>query len=441
MDLFDFQTNQSLGGPLAARMRPRSLSEFCGQEHIVGKDKPLRLAIDSGCIPSIILWGPAGVGKTTLARIISTETSSFFSPLSAVAAGVADLRKVVNDAKDRLKLYGQQTILFIDEIHRFNKSQQDSVLPYVEDGTITLIGATTENPSFEVNSALISRCRVFRLLPLSEEDIKNIIRQALEDKERGYGLFKLDIDDKGLAFIALASGGDGRSALNILEMAVGTCPTRSDGYKELSVNVLSEAAQRRALPYDKNADMHYDTISALHKSIRGCDPDAALYYLFRMLEAGEDPLFVARRLIRAASEDVGMADSTALLVALAAKDAVLFVGMPEADVALAHAAVYLATAPKSNSVYKAVHEVREAVEKEGPLEIPLHIRNAPTDLMKEMGYGKDYKYTHDYPGHFVKEDYFPSRLKHQHYYNPGDQGLEKRVKERLQMWWGNRYSL
>ncbi|MCL2474591.1 MAG: replication-associated recombination protein A [Chloroflexi bacterium] len=439
MDLFDYNQSQSITGPLAARMRPRTLVEFYGQSHIVGDGKPLRRAIESGSIPSIILWGPAGVGKTTLARIISAETSSYFSPMSAVAAGVADLRKVISEAKDRYKTYGQHTILFIDEIHRFNKSQQDAVLPYVEDGTVTLIGATTENPSFEVNSALISRSRVFRLNQLTADDLRNILQQALNDKERGLGQEKIDINADGLDFIAQAAGGDARSALNVLEMAVYTSDVDEHGYKRISLEQLADSAQRRALPYDKNADMHYDIISALHKSIRGSDPDAALYYMFRMLEAGEDPLFIVRRLIRAASEDIGMADSNALLVACAAKDAVIFVGLPEADIALAHAVVYLATAPKSNSLEMALSKVQQAIEKEGPLEVPIHIRNAPTKLMKNMGYGKDYKYPHDFPGHFVYEEYLPDQLQERRFYEPSEMGLEKRVKERLQMWWKGKY--
>jgi len=439
MDLFDYNQNQSISGPLAARMRPRSLSEFYGQSHIVGEGKPLRRAVESGSIPSIILWGPAGVGKTTLARIISAETSSYFAPMSAVAAGVADLRKVMSEAKDRYKMYGQHTILFIDEIHRFNKSQQDAVLPYVEDGTVTLIGATTENPSFEVNSALISRSRVFRLSQLADDDLKNILHKALNDKERGLGHEKIDIGLNGLDFIAQAAGGDARSALNILEIAVSTAVADEQGHKKIGVEQLAEATQCRALPYDKNADMHYDIISALHKSIRGSDPDAALYYMFRMLEAGEDPLFIARRLIRAASEDIGMADSNALLVACAAKDAVMFIGLPEADIALAHAAVYLATAPKSNSLETALPKVKQAIEIEGPLEVPMHIRNAPTKLMKHMGYGKNYKYPHDYPGHFVIEEYLPDKLKERRFYDPSEMGMEKRVKERLQMWWEKKY--
>ena len=433
MDLFELRREEQLSqeAPLAARMRPRGFSEFVGQEHLIGEGRVLRKAIEADQPPSIIFWGPPGSGKTTIAYIIANVTKSHFSPISAVAAGVADLRRIVEEAKERRGLYGQKTILFIDEIHRFNKAQQDAILPYVEEGTITLIGATTENPSFEVISPLLSRCRVFTLNPLSDEEINLIIRQALEDRERGLGRMKVEVKEEALKHLICMSNGDARVGLNALEMAVLAAEPSDDGKLHLDLSAIEDALQHRALLYDKAGEERYNLISALHKSLRGSDPDAALYWLGRMLQAGEDPLYVARRLIRFASEDVGMADPQALVVAVVAQQAAHFVGMPEGDLALAQAVVYLATAPKSNSLYKAYSKVGEDIESTRAEPVPLHLRNPATRLMKELGYGKGYKYPHDFPEHFVTEQYLPQNLKGRRYYEPSDQGFEKEVGKRL----------
>ncbi|HIE17668.1 MAG TPA: replication-associated recombination protein A [Dehalococcoidia bacterium] len=422
--------------PLAARMRPRSFDEFVGQEHLVGRGRVLRRCIERDRLPSMIFWGPPGSGKTTLAYVIAAVTSSHFSPLSAVSAGVSDLRRIVEEARQRLKLRRQKTILFIDEIHRFNKTQQDAVLPFVENGVLTLIGATTENPSFEVISALLSRCRVFTLNSLSDDQVRIIVERALGDEERGLGKFRVKLDDDALSHLVVMSNGDARVALNALEMATEAASPGSDGYRRVSLVAIEEALQHRALLYDKSGDQHYDLISALHKSLRGSDPDAALYWLGRMLEAGEDPLYIARRLVRFASEDVGMADPQALVVAVAAQQAVHFVGMPEGNLALAQAATYLATAPKSNSLYEAYSRVQQDVDKSCNEPVPLHLRNPVTRLMRDMGYGEGYKYAHDYPGHFVEQQNLPPRLQGRRYYTPSDQGFEKEVQSRLKAWWG-----
>ncbi len=353
MDMFEqkFEEQKGKEAPLAARMRPRSFGSFVGQEHIIGKGHVLRKAIEAGQLPSVVLWGPPGSGKTTLAYIIANATSSHFSPISAVSAGVNDLRRIIEEAKERRKLNQQKTILFIDEIHRFNKAQQDTVLPFVEDGTVTLIGATTENPSFEVISPLLSRCQVLALKPLTEDELRIIILRALKDRLQGLGASNVELEDDALAHLITMSNSDARIALNALEMAALTTPPDADGKRRISLPTIEDAIQHRALRYDKAGDQHYDIISALHKSMRGSDPDAALYWLAKMLEAGEDPLYIARRLVRFASEDVGMADPQALVIAMAAQQAVHFIGMPEGNLALAEAAVYLATAPKSNSLY------------------------------------------------------------------------------------------
>ena len=425
-------------GPLAARMRPRSLSEFVGQQHLVGEGRLLRQSIDSDTLPSIILWGPPGSGKTTLARIIASTTRSYFAPLSAVTAGVADLRRVIDEAKRRRSFSHQRSILFIDEIHRFNKAQQDAVLPFVEDGTVTFIGATTENPSFEVISPLLSRARTFRLEPLGPEDLRTIIERAISDEERGLGRLHVRLDDEALSQLVAVASGDARTALNALELASRATPPDSTGERHVSTAAISEALQSRTLLYDRAGDQHYDIISALHKSLRGSDPDAGLYWLGRMIEAGEDPLYIARRLIRFASEDVGMADPHALVVAVAAQQAVHFVGLPEGNVALAQAVVYLATAPKSNSLYAGYSAVKEDI-RTGPNEpVPLHLRNAVTGLMREMDYGKGYKYAHDYEGHFTSQEHLPPNLKGRTYYKPSDQGYEREVAARLEAWWGKR---
>ena len=423
--------------PLAARMRPRNFAEFVGQEHLVGKGRVLRKCIEADQLPSMIFWGPPGSGKTTLAYVIASVARSHFSPLSAVSAGVADLRRIVDESKRRLKLSGQRTILFIDEIHRFNKIQQDAILPFVENGVVILIGATTENPSFEVISALLSRCRVFTLDSLTDGETRSIVERAVKDEERGLGRLKVELAEEALRHLIVMSNGDARVALNALEMATQATLPEADGYRRLSLTAIEEALQHRALLYDKSGDQHYDLISALHKSLRGSDPDGALYWLGRMLEAGEDPLYVARRLVRFASEDVGMADPQALMVAVAAQQAVHFVGMPEGNLALAEAVTYLATAPKSNSLYGAYSQVQQDVERSRNEPVPLHLRNPATRLMRQLGYGKGYKYAHDYPGHFVEQQNLPPSLQGKRYYFPSDQGYEKEVNTRLKAWWGS----
>ncbi len=434
-DMFDRQAEEQAKreAPLAARMRPRTFEEFVGQEHLVGEGRVLRKAIDAGQLPSIILGGPPGSGKTTLANIIAGVTSSHFSPVSAVSAGVADLRRIIDQAKERRKT-GQKTILFIDEIHRFNKTQQDAILPYVEDGTITLIGATTENPSFEVTSPLLSRSRVFTLKPLTSEEIRVIAERALKDRERGLGDLNVEVAPDAMSYLISMSDNDARMALNALEMAAMSTAPDASGKRRLTLPIIEDALQRRRVRYDRAGDQHYDLISALHKSLRGSDPDASLYWLGMMLEAGEDPLYIARRLVRFASEDVGLADPQALVIAMAAQQAVHFIGMPEGNLALAEAAVYLATAPKSNSLYAAYSQVQEEIKKGASEEVPLHLRNPVTPLMKGMGYGKGYRYAHDYPGHFVEQQNLPDSLQGKQFYTPSDQGHEKLIAERLKKW-------
>jgi putative ATPase len=410
--------------PLAARMRPRTLGELQGQRHILGPDRPLRRVIESDAMPSMILWGPPGSGKTTLAEIVARSTGAHFERLSAVSAGVADLRRVVADARTRLRA-GTRTLLFVDEIHRFNKAQQDAVLPYVEDGTISLIGATTENPSFEVNSALLSRARVFVLEPLSDDDVETIVRRALDDRERGLGGRGIALDDDAAAVLASAANGDARVALNALEFAAAAAPER-DGIRRIDRDAIGQALQRRTA-YDKGGEGHYDTISAFIKSIRASDPDAALYWLARMLEGGEDPLFVARRIVIAASEDVGLADTKALPLAIAAQQAVHFVGMPEGFFPLAHATLYLATAPKSNSVGRAYSAALEDVRQTRNEGVPLHLRNAPTGLMRSLGYGRGYHYAHD--DYDVVQTNLPEALAKRRYYEPGVRGDEEHIAE------------
>ena len=436
MDMFEqkFEEQKGKEAPLAARMRPNSLHEFVGQEHLVGEGHVLRKAIEAGQLPSVILWGPPGSGKTTLAYIIANTSDSHFSPVSAVSASVADLRRIIEEAKERRKLYQQKTILFIDEIHRFNKTQQDAVLPFVEDGTVTLIGATTENPSFEVTSPLLSRCQVLTLNPLTDNEIRLIIARALKDRLQGLGSLNIELSDDALIHLITMSNSDARVALNTLEMAALTTPPDTDGKRRISLPTIEDAIQHRALRYDKAGEEHYDIISALHKSMRGSDPDASLYWLAKMIEAGEDPLYIARRLVRFASEDVGMADPQALVVAMAAQQAVHFIGMPEGNLALAEAAVYLATAPKSNSLYQAYSRVQDEIKQGSTESVPLHLRNPVTPLMKDIGYGKGYKYAHDYPGHFVEQQNLPASLQGKHYYTPSDQGYEKQVSERLKGW-------
>ncbi len=420
--------------PLADRMRPRTLEEFIGQDHLLGQGKVLRQAIESDHLPSMILWGPPGSGKTTLAMIIASTTGAQFRAFSAVLSGVKEIKEVIGEADEEWKYKKRQTILFVDEIHRFNKAQQDAFLPHVERGTITLIGATTENPSFEVISPLLSRTKVFTLHSLTEEEIGLILKRALTDKERGMGDHTVGIEPEVIKGICQLANGDARAALNTLEMLVLTTSPDPEGIRQIKKEDLKEVLQRKAYLYDKSGEEHYNLISALHKSLRGSDPDASLYWLGRMLEAGEDPLFLARRMIRFASEDIGLADPQALQVAVAAMEAFHFIGLPEGNLALAQAAVYLATAPKSNALYSAYQQVQRDVREVENMPVPLHIRNAPTALMKDLGYGKEYKYPHDYPDHFVEEDYLPENLKGSVYYHPTEQGFEKAIKERLGSW-------
>lgn len=426
--------------PLAARMRPQTFDELVGQEHIVGPGKVLRKSIESDQIPSMILWGPPGSGKTTLALLVATMTSSDFQQVSAVTSGVADLRKIVQLAKER-KLKGGRTILFIDEIHRFNKAQQDVILPHVEDGTVVLIGATTENPSFEVISPLLSRSRVYVLKALTDEQIRMIVERAAKDDSRGLGKQKVTISEDAMAAILRLANGDARSALNILELAASATSADAQGKRELSVSTVEDAAQRKSTQYDRAGDQHYDTISAFIKSVRGSDPDASIYWLARMLESGEDLMFVARRIVILASEDIGLADPQALSVAVAAQQAAHFIGLPEAILPLAEATLYLATAPKSNSAYAAYNKAKEDVAGTRDEPVPMHLRNASTSLMRGLGYGKDYKYAHDYTGHVVEQQFLPDNLKDKRYFVPGEEGQEKSIKERIEHWYQVKKSL
>ena len=439
MELFEHErrAQQEKEAPLAARMRPQSFQEFVGQEHIGGAGKVLRRAIEADQVPSLILWGPPGSGKTTLAHLIAGVTSSHFEPISAVAAGVADLRRIVEQAQERRGLYSQRTILFIDEIHRFNKAQQDVVLPHVENGVFTLIGATTENPSFEVIAPLLSRCRVFTLSQLSEEQVQIIVERAIGDEDRGLGKMMVELDSEAMEHLVNIANGDARVALNGLETAAhATAPGPTDGVRRIDLETIEDALQRRAVLYDKAGDQHFDTISAFIKSVRGSAPDAALYWLGRMIEAGEDPMFISRRLVILAAEDIGLAEPMALPLAVAAQQAVHFIGMPEGAIPLAEATVYLATAPKSNSAYAALNRAIGDVHTSRNEPVPLHLRNPATGLMKGFGYGKSYKYAHDYEGHFVLQDYLPPSLKGRRYYEPSEEGREKELAERVRAWWG-----
>jgi len=431
-DLFTAQGEQARRrqAPLAERMRPRTLDELAGQTHLVGPGRLLREIIEGQRLHSLLLWGPPGSGKTTLALLIAQSAQAHFVHFSAVLSGVRELREIVEEAKEQLRLHGRRTILFVDEIHRFNKAQQDAFLPYVEDGTITLVGATTENPSFEVIAPLLSRTSVLVLEPLTAEAIQQLLARALADAERGLGAGGFTIAPDALAFLAEHARGDARLGLNALEAAADLAATKK--ISTIDVPLAGEATQHRALLYDKQGDEHYNVISAFIKSLRDSDPDAALYWMMRMIEAGEDPLFIVRRMVIFAAEDVGNADPQALQVAVAAKDAVHFVGLPEGRIPLAQAATYLACAPKSNAAYKAMLAAAEDVKQHGPLPVPLHLRNAPTPLMKALGYGRDYKYAHDFEGHVVAQQDLPDKLKDRRYYEPSDSGAEREIKERLE---------
>ncbi len=419
--------------PLADRMRPRSLEEFVGQGHLLGEGKILRVSLEQGDVPSLIFWGPPGTGKTSLAMLVARHVQAVFIPFSAVTAGIREIKEVIAEADRRLRAAGQRTILFVDEIHRFNKAQQDAFLPHVERGTITLIGATTENPSFEVIAPLLSRAKVLVLHPLSEAEIGVILDRALKEPDRGLGKSPLHVPEDATAAIARWANGDARAALNLLELSAHlVAPPPEPG--AITLAIVQEAAQRRSLLYDKAGDEHFNLISALHKSLRGSDPDAALYWLARMLASGEDPLYIARRLIRFASEDVGNADPQALPLAVAAKEAYHFLGTPEGELALAQCAAYLATAPKSNAVYLAFGEAQADVASAPAEPVPLHIRNAPTPLMEELGYGQGYKYAHDYPDAQAEQEYLPESLRGRIYYRPTDRGLEAEIQKRLTAW-------
>ncbi len=417
--------------PLADRMRPRTLEEYAGQEHLIGPGKPLRTQVDRDDAGSMIFWGPPGTGKTTLAKIIASLTKAEFIEFSAVLAGIKEIKQVMADA-ERAKQYGTRTIVFIDEIHRFNKAQQDAFLPHVEKGNIRLIGATTENPSFEINSALLSRTRVYVLKPLTEDQIVGLLRRALTDRERGLGEMNLSASDEVLRKIASYTSGDARSAYNVLEVAAGLAQTNSEGQRGITDEIVRDALQKRILLYDKTGEEHYNLISALHKSVRNSDPDAALYWLGRMLEAGEDPLYVARRVVRMAVEDIGLADPNALSLCMAARDAVDFIGMPEGNLALAQAVVYLSVAPKSNALYTAYGSVQQDVEQTAADAVPLHLRNAPTGLMKGLGYGQGYQYAHDLSAKVADMQCLPDNLRDRVYYQPTNEGIEKRIRERME---------
>jgi putative ATPase len=421
--------------PLAARMRPRSLEEFVGQEHLVGPGRILRRLVDSGELASVVLYGPPGTGKTTLARILAQSARAHFETLNAVTSGAADIRRVAQEAHDRLRFHRQRTVVFVDEIHRFNRAQQDLLLPHVEDGTLVLVGATTENPFFALNSTLVSRVRILRLEPLSPEEIRRIVQRALQDSERGLGRLAVELDPQALEHLVQACGGDARVALNALEVAVTTTAPGPDGVRRVGLEAVVEALQRPVLRYDREGDQHYDTVSAFIKSMRGSDPDAAVYWLVRMLEAGEDPRFVARRMVIHAAEDVGLADPTALLVATAAAHAVEYVGMPEAQIPLAEAAIYIACAPKSNAVVRALARAREDVRTHTPEPVPAHLRDSSYPGAVRLGHGQGYRYPHDYPGGFVEQDYLPEGLRGRVYYEPTDRGLEATLRQRLQNWW------
>ncbi len=433
MDLFDYmrETNKEKESPLAARLRPRTLEEVVGQQHIIGKDKLLYRAIKADKLSSIIFYGPPGTGKTTLAKVIANTTSAEFTQINATVAGKKDMEEVIAKAKDSQGMYGKKTILFIDEIHRFNKGQQDYLLPFVEDGTIILIGATTENPYFEVNGALISRSIIFELKPLSKEDIRELIRRAVYDKERGMGAYNALIEEDALEFLSDIAGGDARHALNAVELGIMTTQRSADGKIHITLEVAQECIQKRVVKYDKTGDNHYDTVSAFIKSMRGSDPDAAVYYLAKMLYAGESVTFIARRIMICASEDVGNADPQALQVAVSAALAVERIGMPEAQIILAHAVSYVACAPKSNAAVCAIEEAMKTVAATGNLPVPSHLQDAHYKGAAKLGHGLDYKYAHNYPNHYVEQQYLPYELSGKEFYRPSGNGYEAKIREHM----------
>ena len=430
MDLFDYMRSNTMEkeSPLASRMRPETLDEVVGQKHIIGKDKLLYRAIKADKLGSVIFYGPPGTGKTTLAKVIAGTTSARFEQINATTAGKKDMEDAVKEAKDALGMYGKKTILFVDEIHRFNKSQQDYLLPYVEDGTVTLIGATTENPYFEVNNALLSRSRIFELKPLDAQDIKELILRAVYDEKKGMGMYRADITEEAAAFLADVANGDARAALNAVELGVLTTDPSEDGRIHITMEVAAECIQKRAVRYDKDGDNHYDTVSAFIKSMRGSDPDAALYYLARMLYAGEDVKFIARRIIICAAEDVGNADPNALTVAVSAAQAVERIGLPEGRIPLAEAVTYVATAPKSNAAYEGILKAMEAVKARKTPPVPAHLQDKHYKGAEKLGHGLGYKYAHDYPNHYVEQQYLPDGMENEKFYFPTKNGYEKQIR-------------
>ena len=434
MDLFDYmrQNTMEKESPLASRMRPTTLDEVVGQKHIIGKDKLLYRAIKADKLGSVIFYGPPGTGKTTLAKVIAHTTSARFEQINATVAGKKDMEEIVKNAKDAIGMYGQKTILFVDEIHRFNKSQQDYLLPFVEDGTITLIGATTENPYFEVNNALLSRSRVFELKPLEKQDIRELVMRAVNDTEKGMGTYGADITDEAADFLADVANGDARAALNAVELGILTTDKSEDGKIHITIDVAAECIQKRVVRYDHDGDNHYDTISAFIKSMRGSDPDAAVYYLARMLYAGEDVKFIARRIMICASEDVGNADPNALVVAVSAAQAVERIGMPESQIILSQAAAYVATAPKSNAAYVGIQNAMKAVANMRTMPVPAHLQDKHYKGAEKLGHGLGYKYAHDYPNHYVTQQYLPDGMEGMRFYEPSENGYEKKIREHME---------
>ncbi len=433
MDLFDYMRANTMEkeSPLASRMRPTTLDEVVGQKHIIGKDKLLYRAIKADKLGSVIFYGPPGTGKTTLAKVIANTTSARFEQINATVAGKKDMEEIVKNAKDSIGMYGQKTILFVDEIHRFNKSQQDYLLPFVEDGTITLIGATTENPYFEVNNALLSRSRIFELKPLEKQDIRELVMRAVYDTEKGMGTYSADITDEAADFLADVANGDARAALNAVELGILTTDKSDDGKIHITIDVAAECIQKRVVRYDHDGDNHYDTISAFIKSMRGSDPDAAVYYLARMLYAGEDVKFIARRIMICASEDVGNADPNALVVAVSAAQAVERIGMPESQIILSQAASYVATAPKSNAAYMGIAKAMKTVADMRTMPVPAHLQDKHYKGAEKLGHGLGYKYAHDYPNHYVTQQYLPDGMEGMRFYEPSENGYEKKIKEHM----------